>query len=269
MKARLPSRTPGPCRARRHEAPSPLETAERLGIAPEGEPLAQVFKTYHLPHTGKLSLVRVWRGTIAEGMVLNGSRVAGVLRLVGAQQEKVPAALAGEGVGLTRMEEIATGTVLTPSGKAAPLPHPERPQPGYGLAITSERRTDDVKLTGAIGKLVEEDPTLDLEQNADTQEMVLWGQGDIHLQIAIDRLRTRHNLAVTGKRAAVPYEETIRRGTQQQSRFKRQSGGHGQFADVTIEVRALPRGSGFTFTDSVVGGAIPPHYIPAVGGRLR
>src|ERR1700757_4577838 len=251
-------------KALRHEAPSAQETAERLGIAPEGEPLAQVFKTYHLPHTGKLSLVRVWRGTISEGMVLNGSRVAGLLRLIGAQQEKVPAAQAGEIVGLTRMEEIATGAVLTPSGKAAPLGRPERPQPVFGLAIAAEKRTDDVKLTGAIGKLVEEEPTLELEQNADTQEMVLWGQGDIHLQIAIDRLPPRHNLAVTGKRAAGPYKETIRRGAQQHSRFKRQSGGHGQFADVTVEVKSLPRGSGFTFTDSVVGGAIPRNYIPAV-----
>src|SRR6266403_139909 len=251
-------------KALRHETPAPQDTAARLGIAAEGEPLAQVIKTYHLPHTGKLSLVRVWRGTISEGMVLNGSRVACVLRLVGAQQEKVPAALAGEVVGLTRMEEIATGTVLTPSGKAAPLPQLERPQPAYGLAITSERRQDDVKLTGAIGKLIEEDPTLELEQNADTQEMVLWGQGDIHLQIAIDRLRNRHNLSVNGRRAGVPYKETIRRGAQQHSRFKRQSGGHGQFADVTIEVKPLPRGSGFTYTNSVVGGAIPRNYIPAV-----
>src|SRR5438270_1322841 len=247
-----------------HVAPAPEETADRLGVAHQGEPLAQVFKTYTLPHTGKLSLVRVWRGAISEGMVLSGTRVAGVLRLVGAQQEKVPAAQSGEVVGLTRMEEIATGTILTPSGKAAPLTQPERPQPVYGLAITSERRQDDVKLTGAIGKLIEEDPTLELEQNADTQEMVLWGQGDIHLQIAIDRLRNRHNLAVNGRRAAVPYKETIRRDAQQHSRFKRQSGGHGQFADVTVEIKALPRGSGFTFTDSVVGGAIPRNYIPAV-----
>src|SRR6202040_3648710 len=184
------------------------------------------------------------------------------LRLVGARQEKFPAAQAGEVVGLTRMEEIASGTVLTPSGKPTPLPQPERPQPVFGLAITSERRQDDVKLTGAIGKLIEEDPTLELEQNADTQEMVLWGQGDIHLQIAIDRLRNRHNLAVTGRRAAVPYKETIRRGTQQHSRFKRQSGGHGQVADVTIQVKALPRGSGFTHTKNLVGGAIPRNYIP-------
>jgi elongation factor G len=251
-------------KALRHETPLPQETAARLGIAAEGEPLAQVIKTYHLPHTGKLSLARVWRGTITEGMVLNGTRVAGLLRVTGAQHEKLAAAHAGEVVGLTRMEDIATGAVLTPSGKADPLRRPERPQPVFGLAIASEKRADDVKLTGAIGKLVEEDPTLELDQNADTQEMVLWGQGDIHLQIAMDRLRNRHNLAVTGRPAAVPYKETIRHGVQQHSRFKRQSGGHGQFADVTIEVKQLPRGSGFTFTDSVVGGAIPRNYIPAV-----
>ena len=93
---------------------------------------------------------------------------------------------------------------------------------------------------------------------------MLWGQGDIHLQIAIDRLRNRFNLAVNGRPASVPYKETIRGGAQQHSRFKRQSGGHGQFADITIEVKPLPRGSGFTFTDSVVGGAIPRNYIPAV-----
>jgi elongation factor G len=251
-------------KALRHETPSPQETAARLGIAAEGEPMAQVFKTYHLPHTGKLSLSRVWRGQIAEGNVLNGVRVAGVVRLLGAQQEKAPSAQMGEVVGLTRMEEIDTGAVLTPSGKAAALPQPERPQPVYGLAIHAEKRGDDVKLTGSIGKLIEEDPSLQLEQNAELREMVLWGQGDVHLQIALDRLRNRHNLAVVGQPATVPYRETIKRGTQQHSRFKRQSGGHGQFADCTIEVKALPRGSGFTFADKVVGGAIPRNYIPAV-----
>jgi elongation factor G len=251
-------------KALRHETPGPAETAARLGIAPDGEPLAQVFKTYHLPHTGKLSLARVWRGSVAEGNVLNGVRVAGVVRLLGAQHDKVPAGQTGEIVGLTRMDEIQTGAVLTPSGKGDPLPQPEKPQPVYGLAIHAEKRGDDVKLTGSIGRLVEEDPTLELEQNAELREMVLWGQGDVHLQIALDRLRNRQNLAVVGHHAAVPYKETIRRGTQQHSRFKRQSGGHGQFADCTIEVKAMPRGSGFTFTDKVVGGAIPRNYIPAV-----
>src|SRR5262249_23867579 len=125
-------------KALRHETPSPQVTAERFGITADGEPLVQVFKTYNLAPTGKLSLSRGWRGAISEGMVLNGTRVAGLLRLTGAQQEKIPSAQVGEVVGLTRMEDIATGTVLTPSGKAAPFERPERPQPVFGLAIHSE-----------------------------------------------------------------------------------------------------------------------------------
>jgi elongation factor G len=248
----------------RHDTPGPSAAAARLGIAATGEPMAQVIKTYHLPHTGKLSLSRVWRGSIAEGNVLNGVRVAGVVRVNGAQHEKTTSAGIGEVVGFTRMEEIATGTVLTPSGKGEALSQPEKPQPVFGLAMHAEKRADDVKLSGAIAKLIDEDPALELEQNQDTREMVLWGQGDVHIQIAIDRLRNRHNLAVVGHPATVPYRETIRKGMQQHSRFKRQSGGHGQFADITIEVKALPRGSGFVFKDSVVGGAIPRNYIPAV-----
>src|SRR5438477_7527316 len=204
-------------KALRHETPGPTETMARLGIEPTGEPLAQVFKTYHLPHTGKLSLSRVWRGSIAEGNVLNGARVAGVVRLLGAQHDKAPSAKPGEVVGLTRMEEIRTGAVLTPSGKAEPLPQPERPQPVYGLAIHAEKRSDDVKLTGSIGRLIDEAPSLQLEQNAELREMVLWGQGDVHLQIALDRLRNRQNLVVVGQPATVPYRETIKRGADQHS----------------------------------------------------
>ena len=196
-------------------------------------------------------------------MSLNGTRVAGVLRLQGAQSEKLPAAGPGDVAALARMEGIATGTVLSsaapPAMKKAPLPRPV-----YGLAVHAEKRADDVKLTPAVGRLVEEDPTLMLEQNADLQEMVLWGQGDIHLQIAMDRLKSKHNLAVASTKPQVPYKETIKRGAQQHSRFKRQSGGHGQFADIQIEVKPLPRGTGHTFIDSVVGGAIPRNYIPAV-----
>jgi len=250
-------------KALRHETPAAAQTAERLGIKPGRDTVAQVIKTYYPPHTGKLSLVRVWGGQVTEGMSLNGTRVAGVVRLQGANAEKVPAAALGEVAALARMEGIATGAVLS-SGAAQQLPKPPLMRPVYGLAINAEKRNDDVKLTPAVGKLIEEDPTLSLEQNAEQQEMVLWGQGDIHLQIAMDRLRTKYNLPVNSRRPQVPYKETIKRGTQQHSRFKRQSGGHGQFADITIEVKPLPRGTGHTFIDSVVGGAIPRNYIPAV-----
>jgi elongation factor G len=260
-------------KALRHEAPSYEAAAQRLGIetAGAGGAVAHVIKTYHAPHTGKLSLARIWRGAVTEGMVLNGVRVGGLARLIGAQQEKIPSASAGDIVGLARMEGIGTGTVLTDgaAGSAPALDLPAMPRPVFGLAIAAEKRNDDVKLSAAIGKLVDEDPTLRLVHQADTGEMVLWGQGDIHLQIALDRLRNKYNLAVTGARPQLPFKETIRRGTAQHARFKRQSGGHGQFADIQIEVKPLPRGSGFVFTDSVVGGAIPRNYIPAVEEGVR
>jgi elongation factor G len=251
-------------KALRHETPAAATTAERLGFnAAARESVAQVVKTYFPPHTGKLSLARVWSGQVSEGMTLSGSRVAGVLRLQGATTEKVPSAGSGEIVALARMEAVATGAVLS-SGAAHEGPKVPSPRPVYGLALAAEKRNDDVKLTPAIGRLIEEDPTLSLEQNADLQEMVLWGQGDIHLQIAMDKLRTKHNLAVTSRRPQMPYKETIKKGAQQHSRFKRQSGGHGQFADIQIEVKPLPRGTGHSFIDAVVGGAIPRNYIPAV-----
>jgi elongation factor G len=251
-------------KALRHEAPAVAQTAARLGLTDPGrETVAQVIKTYHAPHSGKLSLVRVWNGTVSDGMTLGGVRVAGILRLTGAHQEKLAAAQAGEVVALARMEGVATGAVLAP-GTAPALPKLPPPEPVYGLTLAAEKRSDDVKLTSAIAKLVEEDPTLQLEQNPELQEMILWGQGDIHLQIAIDRLRHKYSLPVTARRPQVPYKETIRKGTAQHARFKRQSGGHGQFADIQIEVKPLPRATGHVFTDAVVGGAIPRNYIPAV-----
>ncbi|HEV8025789.1 MAG TPA: elongation factor G [Stellaceae bacterium] len=256
-------------KALRHETPAATETAARLGL-PAGtrDTVAQVIKTYHAPHSGKLSLARVWSGQVTDGMTLGGVRVAGALRLTGAQQEKLGTAAPGDVVALARMESVATGTVLS-TGSAPKLPSPAIPKPVYGLAIAAEKRADDVKLTGAVAKLVEEDPTLHLEQNAELQEMILWGQGDIHLQIAIDRLRNKYNLQVVPRKPHLPYKETIRRGTAQHARFKRQSGGHGQFADIQIEVKPLPRGGGHSFIDSVVGGAIPRNYIPAVEEGVR
>ncbi len=251
-------------KALRHETPGVVQAAARLGLSTSGkEVVAQVIKTYHAPHSGKLSLARIWSGQVTDGMSLNGVRIAGVLRLTGAHQEKLAAAQAGDVVALARMEGVATGAVLA-SGTAPQLPRPPLPKPVYGLTLTAEKRADDVKLTPTIAKLIEEDPTLSLEQNAELQEMVLWGQGDIHLQIALDRLRNKYNLPVTARKPQLPYKETIRKGTAQHARFKRQSGGHGQFADIQIEVKPLPRGTGHSFIDAVVGGAIPRNYIPAV-----
>jgi elongation factor G len=252
-------------KALRHETPDVATTAVRLKLDPKAsDTIANVIKTYHPPNAGKLSLVRVWSGQVTEGMSLNGVRVAGVLRLLGAQSTKASAAAPGDVVALARMEGIASGTVLSSGTAPAGFPKIPIPAPVYGLTITSQNRNDDVKLSGALHRLIEEDPTLSVEHNAELQEQVLWGQGDIHLQIALDRLKHRFNLATQSRRPQVPYKETIKLPGSIHSRFKRQSGGHGQFADIQIEIKPLPRSTGHVFKDAVVGGAIPRNYIPAV-----
>jgi elongation factor G len=254
-------------KALRHEVARPSDTAKRLGIdTGDGKALAQVFKTYHASHAGKLSLIRVWRGEITDGMTLNGGRVGGLFRMAGSQQTKAAKATAGEVVALGRMEKISTGDVLTPSGKRPEgiVPWPGALEPIYALAVSAEKRADEVRLTGALAKLVEEDPSLSFGQNPDTNEMLLWGQGEIHLQVALARLRHRYNLEVQSRLPQVPYKETIRKSTSQHGRYKKQTGGHGQFGDVHLDIKPLPRGTGFEFSQTVVGGAVPRQYIPSV-----
>jgi elongation factor G len=262
-------------KALRHDTPEPAIAMTRLGIESSGEPLAQVFKTQHAAHTGKQSLARVWRGTIADGTTLGdgkaSARVAGVSRLVGGQMTKLSKAESGEIVALGRLEGIMTGATIAPSGKppAGLAPWPAPPAPLFALAVTAEKRSDDVKLSGAIQRLTEEDPSLSVEHNADTGEFLLWGQGETHLAVALERLKSQYNVPVAGRTPQVPYKETIRKGISQHARHKRQSGGHGQFADVKVEIKPLPRGSGFVFEDKIVGGAIPRNFIPAVEDGIQ
>jgi len=251
-------------KALRHEGPEASETAQRLGIPADGPALATVVKTYHLPHTGKLSFARIWRGQLQDGMTLNGARVGGLFRVMGHDLQKKPSAGVGEVVGLGRLEAARTGEFLSPAAVEIDSPWPKPPAPLFALAVTAQNRQDEVKLTAALAKLVDEDPSLSVEHSADTNEILLWGQGEIHLQIALDRLRNKYNLPIASKRPQVPYKETIRRSVQQHARHKRQSGGHGQFGDVHVEIRPLPRGEGFQFEDAIVGGAIPRNFIPSV-----
>ncbi|MBB3263255.1 elongation factor G [Azospirillum sp. OGB3] len=257
-------------KALRHEGPDVATSAERAGIPADATVAAQVFKTLNGSHAGKISLARVWRGTVNDGMTLGGERVSGVFRMMGHSQEKLSQAAAGEVVALGRLDKAATGDLLTDKGNAGRSAlWPELPPPVFGLALHAQNRNDEVKLTAAIQKLVEEDPSLKLDQSTDTGELVLWGQGDIHLQIAMDRLRNKFNVSVKGVPPQVPYRESIRKGTAHHARFKRQTGGHGQFADIHVEVKPLPRGTGFQFEDGVVGGVVPRQFIPAVETGVR
>jgi elongation factor G len=255
------------------EAPEPEVTAEHRGLdSSNTTALAQVLKTYYTPQGGKLSLVRVWQGSLTDGMVLNGVRVGGIYRMMGQQQQSLTSASAGEIVALGRMEGIKTGDILT-SGDAsagAKLPTIEKLTPVFALAIAAEKRSDEVKLTGALTKLLEEDPALAWEQHGDTHEIILWGQGEIHLQVAMDRLNRKYNLPMSAHPPQIPYKETIRKtATSVHGRYKRQTGGHGQFGDVYLDIKPLSRGEGFNFDEKIVGGVVPRQYIPAVENGVR
>ncbi|MBD2490982.1 elongation factor G [Aulosira sp. FACHB-615] len=253
------------------EAPEPDSTAERrLKQINSKAPLAQVLKTYYTPQGGKLSLVRIWQGKLTDGIVLNGVRAGGLYRLMGQQQQSVNEAVAGEIIALSRMEGVKTGDILSTETLKTTLSKAEELEPVYALAITPEKRNDEVKLSSAIAKLLEEDPSLAWEQHGDTHEVILWGQGEIHLQVALDRLRRKYNLPMSTHLPQVPYKETIRKPvTSVHGRYKHQSGGHGQFGDVFLDIKPLPRGEGFNFKETIVGGVVPRQYIPGVEVGVR
>jgi elongation factor G len=257
-------------KALRHEVPAVSRVANRLGVNAAGEATVQILKTYHSSHGGKLSLGRVLSGAVKDGAVLHradGSdvRVGGIFTLRGETQTKLADAKTGDTVAFGRLEDVKTGETLSGarSGAGTTL-EIEHLNPVYSLAIEAVDRKDEVKLTAAIGKLREEDPSLGCEQNAELHEMTLTGQGEIHLKVAVEKLESKYGLRLRTHQPRVPYKETIRKGTSQRGRHKRQTGGHGQFGDVVIEIKPLPRGSGFAFVDRIAGGVVPRQWIPSV-----
>jgi elongation factor G len=255
-------------KALRHEVPGVNAAAARLGVKANGETMVQIVKTFNGSH-GKLSLARVLSGTLKDGAVLhtrdgNDARIGGLFSLKGDTQTKLAEAHAGDTVALGRLEGVGTGEMLSGSKTALPKVEIEQLAPVYTLAIEATDRKDEVKLTTAIHKLQEEDPSLHFEQDAELQQMALAGQGEIHLKVAVERLASKYGLKISTHPPKVPYKETIRRSARQHGRHKRQSGGHGQFGDVHVEIAPLPRGSGFIFEDKIKGGVVPRQFIPSV-----
>jgi elongation factor G len=257
-------------KALRHESPGVAETAKRLGVPASKDALGYVFKTMHLQHGGKLSLTRLLSGHLDDGATLQSSsggtgRVSGILSVSGAHDTKRAAAEAGEAVALGKLDALKTGDTVS-SGKTAPASLVAvEPMPGVlAISIAANDRKDDVKLGQALLRLNEEDPSLTMVQNAQTHDTVLWGQGEMHLRVAMERLKDRFGVNVKSHPPAIGYQETIRKAVTQRGRHKKQSGGHGQFGDVVLDIKPLPRGSGFEFQEKVVGGAVPRNYIGAV-----
>ena len=253
------------------ETPAPTITANRRGLDPsaDGDAVVQILKTYFTPQGGRLSLGRIWQGTLNDGMALNGVRIGGIYRLMGQQQQPLQQAQAGEIVALGRLEGIGTGDVVSSGSQKPDLPKGLQLKPVFALAIAAANRKDEVKLSSALTKLIEEDPSLYWEQHGDTKEVILWGQGEIHLQVALDRLARKYNLPMTTHLPQVPYKETIKTSTKSHGRYKHQTGGHGAFGDVYLDIKPLARGEGFHFHESIVGGVVPKQYIPGVETGVR
>lgn len=262
-------------KALRHEAPGLDETRGRIGVVSDGAPLAQVMKTWHSSHGGKLSLVRMLRGALAEGDVVTSSggveaRIAGVVGLKGAEQQRRQRVEAGDVAAFARLDGVRTGDALM-LGKvrAALVSSIAPPEPVHALAVSVTERKDDVRLAAALTRLAEEDPSLAIAHLPELGEMRLLGQGDMHLRVALGRLAGRYGVAVESRPPQVGHRETILgRGTAR-GRHRKQSGGHGQYGDVVLEVAALPRGEGIRFVDGTSGGVVPRQYIGSVEAGIR
>ncbi len=260
-------------KALRHESPFVGTTAKRLGVA-DAPSCAYVLKTFHTAHGGKLSLARVVTGSFADGTTVHGGaddeRISGIFTLLGQEPTKRGEAHAGDTIAFGRLESVKTGETLTAEkGNAPTIEVPPIAEPVFGLAIGAKEKKDEVKLTAAIGKIIEEDPSISLTHNQDMGEMVLWGQGDMHLRVALEKLTSKYGIDASTRPRAIPYKETIRKSTEVRGRHKKQSGGHGQFGDVVVTIKPQPRGGGFEFSDHITGGVVPKNYIPSVEIGVR
>ncbi len=257
-------------KALRHESPGIAETAKRLGVKAGADTLAYVLKTQNSTHGGKMSIVRMLAGQAGDGTTLlspddEAGRVAGTFRLVGQTTEKRGSAGVGDTVGFAKLDKAKTGETLSAGKHAHPAVAKIEPYPPVlAIAISAKERKDDVKLGQALNRLAEEDPSITIVHNPETHEVVLWGQGEMHLRVITERLSDRYGVSIERRQPSVGYRETIRKGVVQRGRHKKQSGGHGQYGDVVLDIKPMPRGAGFSFEDKITGGVVPRNYIPSV-----
>ncbi len=253
----------------------PLEVAagddlQEVACDPAGQPLARVFKTVSDPYVGKISLLRVVSGTIRPDTVLVNPRAHSderlhVLQLLrGKEAEPVEAAQAGDIVAVPKLAHTATGDTLAPKGTPVVVPAPPVDPPALSIAIQPKSKGDEDKLMTGLRRLQEEDPALLVERVDETHQTILRGTGETHLAIACERLQRKFSVEVLSEPVLVPYRESITEQAEAEGKYKKQTGGHGQFGVASIRIAPLERGEGFHFVDQVVGGAIPKQYIPAV-----
>lgn len=265
--------------------PSPAEHARSVQIkgkdlktgseatrkpTPDDPLAAVVFKTIIDPFAGKLSLVRVFSGTLkADSTVFNASKqakekIGSLFHIQGKKQISASVLTAGQIGAAAKLKDTLTGETLCAESHPILLDFAKYADPVMSYAIEPKSRGDEDKVSTGVHKILDEDPTLKFVFDEQTKEMVLSGMGQVHLEVTIEKLKRKFGVDVKMKTPKVPYKETIRHRARAQGKYKKQTGGHGQYGDAWIEIEPLPRGSGFEFVDKIVGGVIPRQYIPAV-----
>jgi elongation factor G len=266
--------------------PSPAERPATTGRSSNGEPIERkadpnapfaglVFKTVIDPFAGKLSIFRVISGHAnSDATVLNSSRQSKerfgqLLRLEGKKQSPLASALAGEIVAVAKLKDTLTGDTICDEKSPVIFEPPKKSSPVISFAIRPKSKGDEEKATLSLHKLVEEDPSLEMHRDLQTHEIILSGTGQLHLEVTVERLKRKFNVEVELQAPKVPYKETIKGKAESQGKYKRQSGGRGQYGDCWLKIEPLKRGGGFEFADEVVGGAIPRQFIPSVEKGVR
>jgi len=261
--------------------PSPEEVKTLDGTNPKGEkitfdrrpeafPGALVFKTFSDPFSGRVSLFRVFSGTLQSDHAYwntkrdHEERIGKLQVLQGKQQVPVPELKAGDIGAVAKLKDTFTGDTIAAKDHQIVLEHVQYPEAAIAFAVEPKARGDEDKLGSAIGRIIEEDPTIKFARDEQTKEFLISGQGQLHVEIVVAKLKKKYNVDVVLHPPKVPYRETITRPADAHGRHKKQSGGHGQFADCKITVEPLPRGADFEFVDEIFGGSIPRQYIPAV-----
>lgn len=255
----------------RHEAPMPDAAAQRLGAAEGG---MHVFKIANGGAMGRLALGRVLGAPLSEGDELvvghESARAGSIFAMQGDKTAKQASAALGDVVAVAKIDGARSGATLARKGAiCAESCEVEYPARNVALAIATRDRRDDVKLSTALHRLCEEDPALEWAQDPESRESILRGINDEHLQVVLSRLQRRYGVAVDAQPPRIAYRESIRRPVTQRGRHKKQSGGHGQYGDVTLHVQPLARGQGFVFEDRIAGGVVPKQWIPAVELGVR
>jgi elongation factor G len=260
--------------------PSPLERGEikaKVGgseqlikMSPEAPFAAIVFKTISDPYTGRISLLRVFSGrvgpdaTIANSLKEEDEKLGGLFFLQGKEQIPAGQAKVGDIVATAKLKATSTGDTLCAKGAEIELAPIKFPEPSISFAIEPKTRADEDRISQATHRITEEDPTARIERDPETNQLLISGNGQLHVEIITDRLKKRYNVDVALKPPKIAYKETIRGRSDVQGKYKKQTGGRGQYGDVKIKMEPLSRGKDFEFEDKIFGGSVPKNYIPSI-----